>query len=69
MPAKKKTVTRKRAVNMPMPVQEKKTVRITEADNGFTVSSYGPKGEQIKIAKTHAEAMRHIKDMFGTDKK
>ncbi len=48
----------------PMPYREKKCVRITEADNGFTVSTYGPKGEQIKVAKSEAEALRHTKELL-----
>lgn len=45
--------------------REKKCVRITEADNGFTVSTYGPKGEQIKVAKSSAEALRHTRELMS----
>lgn len=45
--------------------REKRSVRITEADNGFSVSTYGPKGEQIMVAKNEAEAMRHAKALLG----
>jgi hypothetical protein len=44
--------------------REKKSVRITQADNGFTVSCYGPKGEEIKIATSLAQATRHAKEMM-----
>lgn len=43
---------------------ENKTVRITKAENGLTVSCYGPKGEELRVAKSDAEAMRHAKDML-----
>lgn len=45
--------------------REKKCIRITEADNGFSVSTYGPKGEQIMVAKNEAEAMRHAKALLA----
>ena len=47
---------------------EKRSVRITEADNGFTVSTYGPKGEQSMVAKSESEAMRHAKVLLGSKK-
>jgi len=46
--------------------REKKCVRITQADNGFTVSCYGPKGEEIKIATSIGAAAKHAKDMLGS---
>ena len=49
------------------PYQEPKSVRIQEADNGFTVSHYGPQGHVEKVAKSHAEAFRHAKEMFGVN--
>ena len=49
----------------PVMYREKKCVRITEADNGFTVSTYGPKGEQIKVAKSSAEALRHTRELMS----
>lgn len=52
-------------VTQPTMYREKKCVRITEADNGFTVSTYGPKGEQIKVAKSSAEALRHTRELMG----
>jgi hypothetical protein len=63
-PAKKKTAAKG---DEPMPMagyHENKTVRITKAENGLTVSSYGPKGEELRVAKSDAEAMRHCKDML-----
>jgi hypothetical protein len=69
---KKKTVSRRRTKDAPEPTvaqyREKKCIRITEADNGFSVSTYGPKGEQIMVAKNEAEAMRHAKALLGGKK-
>jgi hypothetical protein len=42
--------------------------RITEADNGFTVSTYGRGGEEIKVASSAGQAMRHAKEMLGVKK-
>jgi hypothetical protein len=47
---------------------EKKCVRINQADNGFTVSTYGPKGEQVKIANSMAAALKHTREMMGGKK-
>ena len=61
---------RKHGGNSPVPeptvqqYREKRCVRITEADNGLTVSTYGPKGEKIMIAKSENEAMRHAKTLL-----
>lgn len=70
--AKKKPAPKaKKVAVMPEPVggyKENKSVRITQADNGLTVSSYGPKGEELRVARSHAEAMRHCKDMLGSGK-
>lgn len=54
---------------MPMPTEavmhrEPKTVRITAAENGMTVSSYGPQGEKLKVAKDMKEAMAHCQEML-----
>ena len=49
---------------MPVGYSDPKTVRITKAENGLTVSCYGPKGEELRVAKSDAEAMRHAKDML-----
>lgn len=66
MAAKKKV---SKSVPQVQPVyREKRCVRITEADNGFSVSTYGPKGEQIMVAKNEAEAMRHAKELLGSKK-
>jgi hypothetical protein len=62
--AKKKTVAKG---DEPMPMagyHENKTVRVTKAANGLTVACYGPKGEELRVAKTDAEAMRHCRDML-----
>jgi hypothetical protein len=69
-PAAKKTAKKKPAsdaptsANGPVSYREPKSVRITAADNGLTVSTYGKDGEQIKVAKSVNEAMRHCKDML-----
>jgi len=68
-PAAKKAAPAKKTAskgNMAMPVgySDPKTVRITKAENGLTVSCYGPKGEELRVAKSDAEAMRHAKDML-----
>ncbi len=64
-----KKVANKRAISAPtIAYQEKKCVRVTEADNGFSVSSYNPGpggGEKILVAKNEAEAMRHVKQLLG----
>jgi hypothetical protein len=69
----KKSVRKQKGTIADGPVEccyrEKRSVRITEADNGFTVSAYGPKGEEILIAKSPAEAMRHTKTLLGSGKK
>lgn len=64
--AKKKKATRKVSAPEPTVAQyrEKKSVRITQADNGFTVSCYGSKGEEIKIATSLSQAARHAKAMM-----
>jgi cytoskeletal protein RodZ len=63
--AKKKATSGAPAVsNGPISYREPKSVRITAADNGLTVSTYGKDGEQIKVAKSVNEAMRHCKDML-----
>jgi hypothetical protein len=70
MVTKKKATSRKKSAP-PQPTvsnNEKRSVRITEADNGFSVSTYGPKGEQILVAKNEAEAMRHAKMLLGIKK-
>lgn len=65
MAPKKKTAKKTRPANgMVVPYQEKKCVRITEADNGFSVSTYGPKGEKCMVARSEAEAMRHAKTLL-----
>lgn len=64
--AKKKTTRKSNTVSAPQvnSYHEKKSVRITQADNGFTVSCYGKNGEEIKIATSLAQATRHAKDMM-----
>ena len=67
--AKKKPVRKSKSSPAEQSVgqyREKKSVRITQADNGFTVSCYGPKGEEIKIATSLAQAARHAKDMMDS---
>ena len=57
---------KKQVVEAPVPsYQEKKCVRITEADNGFTVSTYGSQGEKVKIAPSMAAALKHTREMMG----
>jgi predicted lipoprotein with Yx(FWY)xxD motif len=64
-PAKKKAANDAPAVaNGPVSYREPKSVRITAAENGMTVSTYTKDGEQIKVAKSVNEAMRHCKDML-----
>jgi hypothetical protein len=65
--ATKKKVTRKSnppAEPTVSQYREKKCVRITEADNGYSVSTYGRGGEKIMIAKSEAEAIRHTKELL-----
>lgn len=62
MAAKKKKVN---AVGPAECYRSPKSVRITEAENGLTVSCYGDKGEEIMVAKSPGEAMRHAKKMLG----
>lgn len=50
---------------MPTPYREKKCVRITEADNGFTVSTYGEQGEKLKVAPSIGAALRHTRELMG----
>jgi len=65
----KKRKTTKKSNLVPQPCySEKRSVRITEADNGFSVSTYGPQGEKIMVAKNEAEAMRHCKTLLGGKK-
>lgn len=65
-PIKKTTRGASKAGNSVAPTfSEKRSVRITEADNGFSVSTYGPKGEKIMVARNEAEAMRHCKTLLG----
>lgn len=52
-------------MNAPIAYHEPKCVRIEKAGNGLTVRSYGPKGEQVMVAKSDGEAMRHAKKMLG----
>ena len=37
-------------------------------NTGMTVSSYGKNGEELRVARSHGEAMRHVKDMLGSGK-
>ena len=61
--------TRKMMAEQPVSsMPEKKCVRISEADNGFTVSTYGPRGEQVKIAPSMAAALKHTREMMGGSK-
>ena len=59
----------KAGMTQPTMYREKKCIRITEADNGLTVSTYGPRGEQIMVARNTAEALRHTRTLMGEDKK
>jgi len=43
---------------------EKPSVNIKAAENGYTISSYGPKGETIKVATSSAGAMRAAREML-----
>ena len=61
---KKSAPKKANQVTMPQPYRENKSVRITQAENGFTVCTYGPKGEELKVAKTEAEALRHAKELL-----
>jgi hypothetical protein len=45
-----------------------KTVTISKADNGFTVSCYTDKGQKSMIAKSENEAVRHAKTLLGAKK-
>ena len=65
---KKTTRTRKLGAPIAVSYREKKSVRITEADNGYTVCTYGPNGEQSMVAKSHTEALRHVKTLLGDAK-
>lgn len=69
--AKKPVVKRGKGRGVDQPITaypEKRTVRISEADNGFTVCMYGPKGEHSFVAKSEQEAMRHAKALLGSKK-
>lgn len=66
--AKSKKVIKDTPV-MAAPYHEKKCVRITEADNGFTISSYGLNGEELKVANTVSAALRHTREMMGAGSK
>jgi len=61
-PKKKKTV-RKTAVEAP--IANATSVSIDKADNGYTVSAYTDNGHKRMVAKSHSEALRHVKSLFG----
>jgi hypothetical protein len=66
MATKPKPKARRKASPAPaLAYPSKKCVRIEEADNGFTVSTYGPKGETSYVAKSEAGAMRHARTLLG----
>ena len=69
MAAPKKAKRKSAPMIAPEPYREKRCIRITEADNGFSVSTYGPKGEECMVAKSEAEAMRHAKMLLKGGKK
>jgi hypothetical protein len=56
---------KRRSVSAPVVYKENKSVNIKVADNGFTVRSYGPKGEETFVAKSEAEALRHARTLLG----
>ena len=64
--AKKKTTSKSNTVSAPTPYHENKSVRITKAENGFTVSCYGSKGEETRIATSLAAATKHAKAMMDS---
>lgn len=45
---------------------EPKRVSVTKADNGYVVSTYGPKGEETKIARSERECNRMVSEMLGS---
>lgn len=63
--SKPKKANKKTTAEMPMVASgEPKTVRITQAQNGFTVGHYGREGEVMRIAKDLPEAMKHVEGMM-----
>lgn len=44
------------------------SVSIEKADNGFTVSVWGDEGRKTLIAKSEAEAFRHVKTLLAGKK-
>ena len=67
-PEKKESKKDKPEVSMVMEYSRPKSVRIEKAANGFTVCSYGPKGETTMIAKTMPEVMKSAKKLLGSKK-
>ena len=63
--AKKKPAAKRKSVAAPVAYRENKSVTIRQAENGFSVCSYGPKGEETFVAKSEGEAMRHARTLLG----
>ncbi len=72
MAAKTKSVSKKNkgknkgdTFTMAEPAYPRRTsVDIVEADNGFIVSTYGPKGEKKYVAKDKKEAVAKASELF-----
>jgi len=50
---------------VPSGYREPKRVSIQKASNGFVISTYGPNGEKIQVAKTQAEANKIAGSMLS----
>lgn len=62
--AKAKRKTRKSSAPVEVSYREPKSVDITVAGNGFVVSSYGPKGKTVEVAKSMKEASKIAKSLL-----
>lgn len=65
MAVTRKKPAAKRKPAAPVAYRENKSVTIRQAENGFSVCSYGPKGEETFVAKSEGEAMRHARTLLG----
>jgi hypothetical protein len=63
-PMKRKATKAVNAAEMDYHLHEPKTVRIEKVNNGPVVRKYSEKGEEVHIAKSVNEAMRHTKKML-----
>lgn len=62
-------MAKKQVKTIASPMPQRTSVDVRTADNGFVVSSWGPKGERVFIAKTMDEAKAFAAKLLGGSEK